>query len=984
MTSLRIPVATYRLQFNRNFTFREALGRLDYLRDLGVTDLYASPLLGSRAGSGHGYDVTDSTRLDTDPGSEADFEVLQAGLRERGMGLVLDTVPNHMAASGENPWWMDVLENGPGSAYASYFDIDWHPVSPTLDNKVLLPLLGAPYGQVLENQELNLVYEDGSFFVDYHRERFPLAPKSYRRILRHRLDDLKNTLGEEAPAYHEYQGILAGLAALPERESLPAEAAGERRLMAVALKERLQRLHDSEPRVAAFIEENLRIFHGTRGDAAGFSLMDHLLSEQAYVLAYWQNPNVVINYRRFFTISDLVGLRVEDPLVFEATHKEILRLIERGMVTGLRIDHIDGLRDPLGYLERLQDRIGRAGAAPGFEAPPSGAPGFYVVVEKILDSGESLPNEWPVCGTTGYDFLNLVNRVFVDPHGARTIEEIYQRFSGAKSSYEEVMYEKKKLVMRTLLAVEMRSLARQLGILAQGDRYARDVPQSDLSEALAEISACLPVYRTYTRSLELPEDGAHYVEAAIAEARGRRPDHNPHSFDFVREVLLLRDGDHVFPEQREARLAFVMRWQQLTGPIVAKAVEDTSLYVYNALISLNEVGADPRPVAPESPQFHCFVSNRAGKWPYALNATSTHDTKRAEDVRARINVLSEIPAEWNRRLNRWNRWNASKKTTVDGHPLPDHNEETFIYQTLLGAWPLDQAGMAGLSSRLREYMIKATREAMVHTRWTQPNAEHESALTAFLDGILDFDAGAAPRGRPTDFKADFLKFQEKIARFGMINGLAQVLLKIACPGVPDFYQGSELWDLRLVDPDNRGPVDFDRRSAVLEELKRAVAKSPPKSGPNSTASLIRSLLKHWSDGRIKLYLIWKALDFRRRHPGLFLDGDYLPIEAEGGRAENVVAFARTQGPDHGREHALAIVPRWLARARAPRTPARWSRFWSATRLVLPAGFPACWSNVLTNDRVTCDAQDSQPLLPLDQTLGAFPVALLFSGAKGNP
>lgn len=959
MAPLRIPVATYRLQFNRNFTFRQALARLDYLRDLGITDLYASPLLGSRTGSGHGYDVTDSTRLDTDPGSEADFDALQAGLREREMGLILDTVPNHMAASGENPWWMDVLENGPGSAYASYFDIDWHPDSPTLENKVLLPVLGDPYGKVLENQELGLVYEDGCFFVEHHGERFSLAPKSYRRILKHRLDDLKNALGEDAPAYHEYQGILAALAALPERESLPAEAAGERRLMAVAIKERLQRLHDSEPRVAAFIDENLRSFHGTRADAASFRLMDHLLSEQAYVLAYWQTPNEVINYRRFFTISDLVGLRVEDPLVFEAMHREILRLTERGMITGLRIDHIDGLRDPLGYLQRLQDRIGQAGDA---------APGFYVVVEKITASDEHLPDEWPVYGTTGYDFLNAVNRLFVDPHGVRAVEEIYQRFIGTKSRYEDVMYQKKKLVMQTLLAVEVRSLARQLGILAQRDRYARDVPHSDLSQALVEVTACLPVYRTYTRNLEVPEDGVRYIEAAIAEARRRRPDHSPYSFDFVSEVLLLRDGDHLFPEQREARLAFVMRWQQLTGPIVAKAVEDTSLYLYNALVSLNEVGGDPRPVAPEGPSFHRFVKDRAGKWPYTLNATSTHDTKRAEDVRARINVLSEIPAEWNRHLNRWSRWNAARKREVDGHLVPDRNEETFLYQTLLGAWPLDRAEMPGFKSRLKEYMIKATREAMVHTRWTLPNVEHESALTDFLEGILC--SGSNQR-----FENDFRHFQEKIAWFGMLNGLGQALLKIACPGVPDFYQGSELWDLRLVDPDNRGPVDLGKRTRMLEDLKRAAAKP----GPNSTRSLVRSLLKHWSDGRIKLYLIWRALDLRRRHPALFLDGDYLPMEAEGERAENVVAFARTQG----QKHALAIVPRWLARVRAPRTPSRWADFWGTTRLAMPAGFPTQWSNVLTNDRASCDAQDDRPALPLDRVLGGLPVAVLFSGTEDN-
>jgi (1->4)-alpha-D-glucan 1-alpha-D-glucosylmutase len=950
MASLRIPVATYRLQFNGDFTFKEAFDRLDYIEALGVSDLYASPLLQSRRGSGHGYDVTDATRIGTDPGSEADFDALQAGLRARGMGLILDTVPNHMAASGENPWWMDVLENGPGSAYASYFDIDWHPDSRTLDNKVLLPLLGSPYGQILENQELGLAYEDGAFFVEYQPERFPLAPKSYRRILKHRLDDLKTTLGEDSPAYQEYQGILASLAGLPERQSLPAEAAGERRLQAEGIKERLRHLYGSDPNVAAFVDENLRLFRGSKGDRASFRPLDRLLSEQAYILAFWQNPNEVINYRRFFTITDLVGLRVEDPLVFEATHNVILRLIEKGMVTGLRIDHIDGLRDPLGYLQRLRDRIGRAGSGEG----------FYVVVEKITASTENLPGDWPVCGTTGYDFLNAVNRLFVDPSGARAVEDAYQRFIGKEVRYEDVMYQKKKLVMKTLLAVEVRSLARQLGILAQQDRYARDVPNSDLTQALIETTACLPVYRTYVRNLEVPDDGSRYIEQAISEARRRRPDHNPLSFEFVREVLLLRDGDHLFPEQREARLAFVMRWQQFTGPIVAKGVEDTSLYVYNALVSLNEVGGDPRPVAPDSPEFHCFVEDRARKWPYALNATSTHDTKRAEDVRARINVLSEIPAEWAQRLNRWSRLNAAKKKAVNGQVVPDRNEETLLYQTLLGAWPLDSGETPDLKPRLKEYLIKATREAMVHTRWTLPNVEHERALTDFLDSILCSGPGER-------FQNDFLQFQRKIAYFGMLNGLAQALLKIACPGVPDFYQGSELWDLRLVDPDNRGPVDFDGRAALLDRLK--------KPGASPTPSFIRGLVRQWSDGSIKLYLIWKALHLRRQHPGLFLEGDYMQAQAEGERAENVVTVART----HENEYALAIVPRWLARAHAPRTPGQLARFWGTTELILPPKFPTEWLNVLTNEHIACNAEGSGATLCLAQVLASFPVALLVPG-----
>jgi (1->4)-alpha-D-glucan 1-alpha-D-glucosylmutase len=956
MSSLRIPVATYRLQFNREFTFNEALERLGYLEALGITDLYASPLLQSRRGSGHGYDVTDSTRIDTDPGSEADFDTLQAGLRQRGMGFILDTVPNHMAASGENPWWTDVLENGPGSAYATYFDIDWHPDSRALDNKVLLPWLGNPYGKVLENQELSLAYEDGSFFLKYRQERFPLAPKSYRRVLKHRLDDLKESLGEDSPYYQEYQGILASLNALPERQSLPAEAAGERRLQAEGIKERLRNLYNAAPEVAAFINGNMESFRGVKGDAGSFRPLDRLLSEQAYVLAFWQNPNEVINYRRFFTITDLVGLRVEDLLVFEATQNVILRLIERGIITGLRIDHVDGLRDPLAYLQRLQERIGRSGDQEG----------FYVVVEKITAASEGLPDEWPVQGTTGYDFLNVLNRLFVDPQGAPAIEEAYQRFIGRRVRYEDVMYQKKKLVMQTLLAVEVRSLARQLAILAQQDRYARDLPHPDLAQALIETTACLHVYRTYIRNLEVPEDSVRYIEQAVAEARRRCPHDSPACFDFVREVLLVREGDHLFPEQREARLGFVMRWQQFTSPVMAKGVEDTSLYVYNALLSLNEVGGDPRPVAPDSPDFDAFVRGRARKWPYSLNATATHDTKRTEDVRARINVLSEIPREWSRRLNRWSRLNASKKKEIEGQLVPDRNEEAFLYQTLAGAWPLDSAAMPELRPRLKEYLIKAIREAMVHTRWSLPNPEHEGAVTGFLDSVLCHESSEA-------FRKDFLKFQKKVAWFGMLNGLAQVLLKIVCPGVPDFYQGSELWDLRLVDPDNRGLVDFDRRAALLDGLRKA--------GPDPKPAFIRRLWRDWSDGRIKLYVIWKALNLRRQHPRLFLDGDYVRLEARGERADQVVALVRT----YGSERVLAVVPRWLARAQAPRSSQGWRRFWEGTELRLPPESPAEWWNVLTGERTVCSSDRRRPSMRLDQALGSFPVALfLCKHDKSSP
>lgn len=956
MSTPRTPVATYRLQFNSEFTFRDAREVLPYLSDLGITDLYASPLLQSRRGSGHGYDVTDFTRIDSELGSEEQFEALQAELRRLGMGLILDIVPNHMAADSENSWWMDVLENGPGSAYASYFDIDWHPPSRTLDNKVLLPVLGQPYGQTLENQDLKLVFKDGAFLVNCYDAFFPVSPKSYRLVLKHRLDVLESALGKDSAAYQEYQGILAALSSLPEGQSLSGGAAGERRLQIEAAKERLRQLYSTHPEVKTFINGNIELFNGKKADPASFRLLDRLLAEQAYVLAYWQNANEGINYRRFFTISDLVGVRVEDPVVFEATHGVILRLVEKGAVTGLRIDHIDGLRDPLGYLRRLQERMGRNPS----DSDTSG--NLYVVVEKILSGSEELPGEWPVRGTTGYDFLNRLTRLFADPGGAQAVERVYVDFLRQTAPYDDILYQKKKLVMATLLAVEMRSLSHQLSILAEHDRYARDLSRAELAQALVETTACFSVYRTYVRSLELTREEQRCIQRAVEAARQRRPKMDRACFDFVRDVLLLKDQDHLFPDQREARLAFVMRWQQFTGPIIAKGLEDTVLYVYNPLLSLNEVGGDPRPSAVPAHDFHGFVKHRQRHWPYSFNTTSTHDSKRAEDVRARINVLSEIPDGWRRHLHRWTRLNASKKRLVKGKPVPDRNEEIFLYQTLLGAWPLDSQEMPDFEQRLQAYVIKATREAMVNTRWTRPNRGHERALVEFVGAILK----PGPSNR---FLDDFLKFQRPVAYYGMLNGLAQVLLKTTCPGVPDFYQGSELWDLRLVDPDNRSRVNFARRIVLLDAIRNA----------GHDADLLREMLENWHDGRIKLYVIWKTLNFRRENPQLLLDGNYKALEANGERGRNVFAFGRR----HKQQWMVVAIPRWLGATRTPMTLSRLPLYWGTTRLALPGAAPLRWKNVLTGETVTCLHQDREPVLMLRDLFRTLPVTLL-TDCAGSP
>ncbi len=946
--------ATYRLQFSKDFTFRDATKLLDYFSELGITHIYASPILRSRAGSTHGYDVVDPTRLNPELGTEADFLTLQTELRNRGMGLVLDIVPNHMSASSENSWWMDVLEHGPESAYASYFDVDWHPPSRSLDSKILLPVLGRPFAEVLENGEFRLIFSEGRLFLQYFESLLPLAPKTYSEILGKNIDNLQGKLGDESSAYQEYSGIVAAFTALPSPATVKPGEAGDKRLRFEALRERLRQLVNGNANVEGFLRERLDEFVGQRGDPASFSLLERLLAEQFYVLSYWQNVNEEINYRRFFTITDLVGVRVEDPLVFEATHGLITRLAAQPPVDGLRIDHIDGLRDPLAYLNRLREQLGKDSAVEHSRE-------IFLFVEKILGRTERLPREWPVSGTTGYDFLNALNSVFVDPKGAKCIEEVYDRFVGKKLTYPDLLYQKKKLIMSTLLGVEMRSLGHQLSLLADKDRYARDLSRSDLMQALFETTAHVRVYRTYIRNLEVAREDTKIIEHAIEEARARKFYLQPVHFDFVRDVLLVKNRPHLLPDQREARLNFVMRWQQFTGPLMAKAFEDTLLYVYNPLISLNEVGGEPRPSVAVGETFSHFIADRRKHWPNSMNATTTHDTKRAEDVRARINVLSEIPGQWKERLEQWSHLNAKYKTQLNGQPVPDRNEEIFLYQTLLGMWPADRHEHASLVDRLQAYAIKATREAMVHTRWTLPNTAHENALKKFVASIL--------KPAPTNpFLRDFVAFHQGIAYGGMVNGLSQALLKIISPGIPDFYQGSELWDLRLVDPDNRQPVDFAKRSSMLAALKK---ESKPR------ASLAGQLTRQWQDGQIKLYAIWKALNFRREQSELFSKDDFLQLEATGPLAEHVLAILRR----HKREWALFVAPRWLARAQETQVNHDPDSFWRETRIRLPDAAPQFWENIFTGQKLS--TANEQGSLAVGEMLLHFPVALLSSGKRSR-
>jgi (1->4)-alpha-D-glucan 1-alpha-D-glucosylmutase len=950
MTGFRVPAATYRLQFHHGFRFAAAQDLLPYLDDLGISDLYASPFFKARRKSLHGYSVTNPLEINPELGSRAAFNALTRGLKNRGMGLLLDIVPNHMALSHDNLWWLEVLEDGPGSPYAMFFDINWHPPHGILEGRVLQPILGMPYGQALEGQELRLTLEEEGFSVHYYDHKLPLDPKTYGLILTHRLEALTRKLGEGDPANVTLRGLITLIEHLPPRTVSSKKRLLERQRQKEILKKNLWLHYQGNPDIKKFVDENLVLFNGKKGDPESFDLLDRLLRLQPYRLASFRVALDLINYRRFFSVNDLIGLRVEDPQVFEASHGLLINLIRDGRISGLRIDHIDGLFDPEGYLRRLQDRLAEVK-----KSPAAGEGELYVVVEKILAEDESLPLQWPVAGTTGYDFLDRLNGLFVEPQGLKQIKQIYARFTHSEEVLSEVVYDKKKLVLESLFGGEVEALGHQLAILAEQDRQARDISKNDLQSALKEVIAGLPCYRTYIRSFEVSPQDLAFLERGLSVAQRLDPALNPRALDFVRRVLFLDFPPHFPEDQKKDWLQFVMRCQQFTGPIMAKGMEDTAIYVYNPLVSLNEVGGSLQAVIPE--KLHRFNQQRLLSWPHSLNATSTHDTKRGEDVRLRIHVLSEIPDTWAACLNRWSALNQSKKRLVSGMAVPDRNQEYFLYQTLIGAWPLFEEETAEFHERLKAYVIKAAREAKVHTRWIAPNYEHEQALTAFVEAILD-ESGH------NDFLKDFKEFHAGISIYGALNSLSQVLLKIASPGVPDFYQGTELWDLSLVDPDNRRAVNFQKRAQLLQNLRRKEAKDKE--------SLIRELLRTWKSGALKLYLTCQALNFRKTYLPLFLEGDYLPLKTRGPHDRHVVAWARRLENDW----AVVVAARLFTKILPAGDLVFDEQVWRQDVLSLPLDAPQDWVNLFTGEKLATPQRHRSRLLPLAALFRQLPVALL--------
>ncbi|TVP53799.1 MAG: malto-oligosyltrehalose synthase [Halomonadaceae bacterium] len=874
-------VATYRLQLRPAFGLEHAARIVPYLARLGISHLYLSPYLQSARGSEHGYDVVDPTQVDEQLGGETARRHLCSVLAKWHMSQVLDIVPEHMAIVGDqNPWWWDVLKNGPSSRYARFFDVDWMASEERWPNKVMLPVLGDHYGRILEDRQLQLNQDNGVFTLHYHKHTFPLDCSSLGALL----GGAAKEAGSELLEF-----IAESCNRLPRPDICNPTLAERRYRDEMVIQQLLTRLCGEDKSVAAAMDAAVERYN-TDPDR-----LDRLIDRQNYRLAFWRTARHDLGYRRFFDINELAGLRMEDEDVFQAVHALPLAWVSQGQVEGLRVDHPDGLRDPGQYFHRLAQRC----------------PDTWILAEKILARGESLPADWPVAGTTGYDFLNLVGGLFVDPRGEKPLTRLLEKITGETTDFPTLVLHCKEQVLRELLASELNRLTSLFITICERHRRHRDYTRDQLYRALLTVATCFPVYRTYVRSADegVSETDRRYILQALARARSRQPEMDPELLTFLQELLLLqRPGD------QETELA--LRFQQLTGPAMAKGMEDTAFYRYTRLLSLNEVGADPGHFAVTPAEFHRACRQARASRPHSMLATATHDTKRGEDVRARLMVLSEIPEQWGEVVLRW----MDHNRRYHRQDVPDPATEYLIYQTLAGAWPID-------SARMGHYMEKALREAKQHSSWTQPQGDYEAAVQDFVAGIL---ADAA-------FCADLEEFLAPLETAGQSNSLAQTLLKCTAPGVPDIYQGSELWEHSLVDPDNRRPVDFELRTALLAQLPELDCEQ---------------IIARAHQGLTKLWLIHQALHLRRRCAQAFgAGGDYSPLEAVGSKADHVIAFLRGN-------RVLTLVPRLVISLGGD---------WGDTHIQIPTGR---WHSPLTGETLEGGC------LPIARLLSRFPVALL--------
>ena len=876
----RIPFSTYRLQLHKGFTFDDASAIAPYLRDLGISHVYSSPYLQASPGSMHGYDVVDHQRVNAELGGQPAHERFCKTLGEAGLGQVLDIVPNHMSLGRENRFWWDVLENGSSSRYASFFDIDWDQTEERLRNKVLAPVLADHYGRVLEAGEIQVVRHGTEFTVEAASQSFPVSPNSLSVILARAAEYSKS----DALSF-----VAASFARLPEPEGWDRRAMLARDRDKAVLQRIVGRICEEQAEACGAIDQTVRELN------ANWDALDDFLNQQHFRLAFWKTADQQLGYRRFFDVNTLIGLRMEREHVFEETHALLVEWLRRGVLDGVRVDHPDGLRDPLQYFQRLREHV----------------PDGWIIGEKILEPGEFLREEWPIEGTSGYDFMNTVGGVLVSREGVEQLRGIYGELTGEPTDFRQISHDKKINVTQEALGSDVNRLASLFVQICECNRNQRDYTRSEIRRAMREVAACFRIYRTYVipERDEMTEEDREAVREATECAKTNRQDINAGLFDFMRQVLTLEVRGKWESE-------FVLRFQQFTSPVMAKGVEDTAFYDFDRLIGLNEVGGDPGNDGVSVAEFHAYQARMQRTHPQTMTTLSTHDTKRSDDVRARLAVLSEIPEEFARTVRGWTERNARYKTA----DLPDRNSEYFLYQTMIGAWPIT-------ADRLHPYMEKAMREAKQQTTWVANNKQYEDALRGFIDSLLEDRA----------WISDLEAVVGRVRDAGRINSLAQTLLKYTSPGVPDLYQGSELWDLSLVDPDNRRPVDYDLRRQLLAEMRGMSAAD---------------VLGRWEDGLPKLWTVFHGLHVRRDRPRSFgPDGDYVPVAVAGSRCEHVIAYLR------GGDVATLV----------PRLPLTLGGDWSDTVVTLPEG---AWRNRLRGDVV----EGGQ--IRVADVLAGFPVALL--------
>ena len=932
MTNL--PTATYRLQFNKDFKFESARKLLPYLRALGITHIYASPIFKASKGSRHGYDVVDPTQLNPELGTPDDYDSLVQEAHEKGMSWLQDIVPNHMAFDYENRMLVDLLENGPDSRFYNFFDVEWSYVHFGDKPRMLAPFLGKYYQEALEGKEISLKYDEDGFSINYYDNRFPVRVSSYSDILSLRFEKLQNKLGRNYPAIIRLLALLHSIKFLPTIENID-----ERYNQIKFIKDLLWELYSEDDQVKMYINETLKIYNGRKNIPESFDLLDKLLSEQYFRIAFWKVANEEINYRRFFNISSLISLKIENEEVFNRTHSLIFKLVKENNIDGLRIDHIDGLYDPEEYLHRVRERID----------------GKYLVVEKILEQDEQLPERWPVEGTTGYDFLNFVNGIFINVKNENKLNRIYTQFTRRASSFDDLVVDKKRLIISTRMAGELERLSLLVEDIAKHDRYGADITLNGIKTALEEILVHFPIYRTYVNGKKISKSEKDYIDHIIGELKYNNP-RLEYEISYIGNLLTMQ-RQNLSEELYVKSINFIMKFQQLTGPLMAKGYEDTALYVYNRFISLNEVGGDPSELGLPLNEFHKKIRQRGLKWGYSLNTTSTHDTKRGEDVRARINVLSEIPDEWNLRVKKWYNMNLKYKKEHSGRFFPDKNDEYFLYQTIVGTLPFDERPDEVYKKRVKDYAIKVVREAKVYTAWVKPDEIYENAFLNFIDNILsESDSNL--------FLDDLLDFHRITSFYGIFNSLSQTIIKMTAPGVPDFYQGSELWDFNLVDPDNRRPVNYSLREELLQQINEKESED--------IENLFEYLLTGMHSGAVKLFIINKILKARIENRELFEAGRYSRLRSAGIHKNSIIAFFRRFED----EVLIIVVPRFLTGIIKPGNMPLGKEMWEDTSIKIPFEIKNV-RNLLTGEHIPGNSEPEIGCL-----MDKFPAAVLSCEVKG--